>query len=937
MGTWTPGPGPTAGDDSYQGDATDEYVNGGLGFDTIYGRGGNDILVAGGSSGNDWLYGGAGSDTIYGGSTGVTYMVGGEGGSFVLPFVGPDDSIDYFYGGAGGSFMFGSVQDRFYGHATGFEDAAYSPNFNGFSLVNLRSISASGTGTLADGTVFQNIDRITIAAQASTAVTVYGHDGSNYFFGSNFADKLYGYAGGDALAGHAGNDLLDGGDGDDSLNGGDGKDTLYGGAGYNWIYGDAGADVLYGGGDVNYMDGGDDAAIDWMYGGPGINIMYGKSGDRFIGSPAATDSAGYRPAGAFTTIDLRAVSASGDSVLADGTRFVSIESFIVYGNDSSATTIFGSERSDNINGGSVADVLHGNGGADTLNGNRGNDRLRGGAGADGLYGGDGNDFLDGGLDDDLLNGGSGIDTLAGSWGNDTYEVDSRTDIIQESASQGTDTVRTTALVYTLGANLEDLTGPWSMESFRGTGNALNNRIVSFGGNDVLDGGAGADTLSGSDGDDVYIVDSLGDVVEEGGGQGGQGVDTIRTALNAYTLPTSTLSSLRDVENLVFTGSGAFSGTGNLLDNVITGGGTSDIVDGDAGSDTFLIRYASASGAVIADVTSVTVGGATVATLTSIERLNITSGAGADSLTGGALADVFDGSVGADTMTGGDGNDIYYVDNAGDVITEALNEGTDAVFSAVTITLSANIESLALTGTAGIGGAGNALSNLLIGNSGNNFLNGAQGADVMRGGLGNDVYIVDNAGDVIIEAANAGADVVRSAVSYALAANVENLTFMGMANLNGTGNALANSISGNAGGNALAGGGGNDVLNGAAGNDTLYGGGGADWLFGGAGQDVFVFNTALGATQIDSVRDYSVADDTIWLDNAIFTKFAATGALNAAYFRVGAAAADANDYIIYDSSTGALFYDANGNGVGGAVQIATLSAGLALTNADFLVI
>ena len=77
--------------------------------------------------------------------------------------------------------------------------------------------------------------------------------------------------------------------------------------------------------------------------------------------------------------------------------------------------------------------------------------------------------------------------------------------------------------------------------------------------------------------------------------------------------------------------------------------------------------------------------------------------------------------------------------------------------------------------------------------------------------------------------------------------------------------------------------------------------------------------------------------TIRLENAVFTKLVTAGVLNAAFFRVGAAAVDANDYIVYNKSTGALSYDSNGNGAGGAVQFATLSANLSLTSADFLII
>ncbi|MEH7830459.1 calcium-binding protein, partial [Gemmobacter denitrificans] len=130
--------------------------------------------------------------------------------------------------------------------------------------------------------------------------------------------------------------------------------------------------------------------------------------------------------------------------------------------------------------------------------------------------------------------------------------------------------------------------------------------------------------------------------------------------------------------------------------------------------------------------------------------------------------------------------------------------------------------------------------------------------------------------------------------------------------------------------------GNDTLVASSGNDTLNGNGGNDQLSGGAGLDVFVFNTATGAGNIDTITDFVVADDTIHLENAVFTALAA-GGLGAAAFHIGAAATTAAHRVIYNAATGALHYDANGAAAGGNVQIATLGAGLAMTAADFLVI
>jgi serralysin len=171
----------------------------------------------------------------------------------------------------------------------------------------------------------------------------------------------------------------------------------------------------------------------------------------------------------------------------------------------------------------------------------------------------------------------------------------------------------------------------------------------------------------------------------------------------------------------------------------------------------------------------------------------------------------------------------------------------------------------------------------------------------------------------------------------MAANVENGTLFGGANLNLAGNGSNNTLTRNTGNNLLFGHGGNDIMLGGNGNDRLYGGAGNDKLAGGSGSDIFVFNTTPSAsTNIDTITDFNVAADTFWIDNA-FLNVGANGALAAAAFRIGAAAADADDRVIYNASTGALIYDVNGSGAGGAIQIAKLTAGLALTSADFVII
>jgi Ca2+-binding RTX toxin-like protein len=283
-----------------------------------------------------------------------------------------------------------------------------------------------------------------------------------------------------------------------------------------------------------------------------------------------------------------------------------------------------------------------------------------------------------------------------------------------------------------------------------------------------------------------------------------------------------------------------------------------------------------------------------------------------------------------SVAGGDGNDTYIV-SSGSVLLFEDSLGTsgtaDLVQSTVTFTLGANIETLELIGSDDINGAGNTGANTLLGNAsdnrlsgraGDDTLDGGDGNDILRGGAGNDRFITDG-DDTLIESADSGTDTVQSAQSFTLGTNFENLTLSGAANASGTGNAAANTITGNAG---------NNTLNGLTGNDTLDGS---------AGADSFVFSTALGSTNIDSINNFSAADDTFRLDDAVFTGLA-VGTLAGSAFASNTTgnAGDATDRIIYESDTGKVFFDTDGTGAAAKVQFATISTGLVLTSADFIV-
>jgi len=396
------------------------------------------------------------------------------------------------------------------------------------------------------------------------------------------------------------------------------------------------------------------------------------------------------------------------------------------------------------------------------------------------------------------------------------------------------------------------------------GNAGNDWLIGGAGNDTLDGGTGTDTLIGGTGTDTYIVDNAADVVTE---NASEGTDTVLATIS-YTLGAN-------VENLTYTGTGAFSGIGNGLDNTIIGGAASDtlsggtgndLLNGSAGADTMIggagddiyaadnagdvvtenagqgtdtVRTNLASYTLGANLENLTYNGtATFAGIGNSLDNVIIGGAGSDTLSGGVGNDLLNGSAGADTMIGGAGDDIYAADNAGDVVTENAGQGTDTVrTNLASYTLGANLENLTYNGTATFAGTGNSLDNVIIGGAGsdtlsggvgNDLLNGSAGGDTMIGGAGDDIYAADNAGDVVTENAGQGTDTVRTNLaSYTLGANLENLTYNGTATFAGIGNSLDNVIIGGAGSDTLSGGVGNDLLNGSAGADTMIGGAGDD--------------------------------------------------------------------------------------------------------------
>lgn len=389
-----------------------------------------------------------------------------------------------------------------------------------------------------------------------------------------------------------------------------------------------------------------------------------------------------------------------------------------------------------------------------------------------------------------------------------------------------------------------------------TGLGANDFLYGNSGDDSINGGSGADTMAGGVGDDIYVVDNTGDLVVENANEGS---DLVQSSVS-YTLGS-------DVENLTLMGTSSLTGTGNDLSNTITGNSGSNTINGGLGIDTMIgglgndTYFVDDAGDVVIENnnegTDTIQSSVTYTASPNVERLTLTGAASINAignglnntLTGNSGNNTLNGLEGADTMSGGTGDDVYIVDNIGDVVTESAGAGNDSVQSSVTYVLRSNLESLTLTGVEAINGTGNTSNNTIIGNVANNILDGGAGIDVLVGGLGDDVYIVNSSSDVVTESVDEGNDSVESSATYILSSNIENLTLAGSSSINGTGNDLDNIIIGNIG---------NNILNGGLGIDTMFGGLGNDTYIVDEAADIVIENDASGTDTIQSYVSYTAS-------------------------------------------------------------------------------
>jgi Ca2+-binding RTX toxin-like protein len=440
-------------------------------------------------------------------------------------------------------------------------------------------------------------------------------------------------------------------------------------------------------------------------------------------------------------------------------------------------------------------------------GNNLNNTLIGNEAANSLYAKGGNDVVDGGGGDDLLIAGAGA-------GDDRYDGGPGTDRITFTSTREGVTVN----LATGQASGVEVGTDTLIRIENVSGGSGPDRIIGNAGDNVLDGGVGADTLAGGAGNDTYVVDNLGDTVTENAGEGS---DLVLSSLVAYTLP-------NNVENGRIVAGGAANLDGNTLNNLLYAGVGDNLIAGGVGSDTLSWAHGviGAGGVSASLVTGTASGGSGSDRFTGIEHLigstdddRLTGDGNANKLQGGAGNDTLNGGGGADTLIGGDGNDFYYVDHAGDVISEtnaAAAGGTDLVHTTLaSYTLGAYVENGRILAAGAANLTGNALGNLLYAGTGNNVLDGGAGSDTVTWAYG-----------------VTGVTGVTASLASGTASGSGNDTLIGIEHLIGSPNADRLTGDGNA-----------NRLSGDLGNDTLYGGGGADTLIGGDGNDSYYIDQA----------------------------------------------------------------------------------------------
>ena len=597
--------------------------------------------------------------------------------------------------------------------------------------------------------------------------------------GTAYSETLYAF---DGMA-----NTLNGLEGDDYLYGGDSKDTLNGGIGNDNVQGNSGSDILNGGTDNDYLRG-DSGADTYLFSkGDGLDEIYNYDTDNSVDIIKFTNLVSTEVIAVFQQLntDKLILQYAGGQLTVDG-YFSSDANYLVDKFQFTDTTWELANIALLHNGTAYGETLSAFGNmANTLNGLAGDDGLYGGNRADTLNGGAGNDSLHGDIGNDVLTGGTGNDILQGDNGSDTYvfskgdgldviynyDNDGKQDFVQFTDVTSTEVLavfqqfNTSDLILQYAGGQLTLTSYFSgdanyrINQFQFTDNTLwnlasiaqqhngttygetlyafdgmANTLNGLAGQDQLQGGTGADNLNGGSGYDGLSGGNGADTLTGGTGndtlQGDSGADTYvfsqtdgKDVINNYDTDASV--DVVKFTDLASFGISAISAVNSYHLLIQYGSNSALTVDYYFYSDTNyrVNQFQFADGITVSNF--------------------LVGTTGKDNLTGGTGNDVLSGLSGADKLTGGSGSDLYFVDNIGDVVVEGTGAAgdVDTVKSAISHTLSNNVENLILTGTAAINGTGNTLSNQLTGNDSANMLDGGAGADMLKGGLGVDTFIL----------------------------------------------------------------------------------------------------------------------------------------------------------------------------------------------------